>query len=168
MYVLYILIYTLQLSIRTDPLSNIEMDNGIVYHEVVDPRVERYVDGGGNRSEEIQDCEVWVIFNLCATDRNPRTSGVVIHPILWRSSWCLGELLRQAHDEAKIKLSRHRQEDPYVRDDCVFDIGDEVTGWRGHFSGNKKPSEMYVEISMNCRSVKVVCPGTFYGMELDA
>lgn len=145
------------------------MDNGFVYDEVVDSRVDRYVSGAeGNRTEEIQDCQVWVIFNLCSTGRNPRTSGVVIQPFLWRSSWCLDELLQGAHDEAKRKLSRHREDNPYVRDDDVFDIGDEVKGWRGNFSGNMKPSEVYVEISLNCRSVKVVCPGTFYGMELDA
>ena len=145
------------------PLADIENDDGFVYHRVVSSEVERWVidPEDGYPTEEVGDYDVWVLFELPSTaERGP---GVIVQPMRWISSWCLGELLRQAVRNAKGNLSYNEGDGLPPVQGRGLDIGEGgMSGWRGPLGTHPRPLENQLDICMEEKMVRVVLPGMFY------
>ena len=145
------------------PLADIDNDDGFVYHRVVSGDAtysrEVYDPQTGYPTGEVGDLDVWALFELPSTpERGP---GVIVQPMRWSSSWCLGELLRRAVREAKGNLP-YNEGDPPVQERGL-DIGEGgMSGWRGPLGAHPRPLENQLDICMEEKMVRVVLPGMFY------
>jgi hypothetical protein len=145
------------------PLSDIDNDDGFVYHRVVSLDADHargLVDPQtGYPTGEVGDLDVWTLFELPSTPQ--RGPGVIVQAMCWRSSWCLGELLRRARRNAKGNLSYNEGYPPVQG--RGLDIGEGgMSGWRGPLGAHPRPLENQLDICVEQKMVRVVLPGMFY------